>query len=392
MKALLVHNFYQRPGGEDQVFTAEADLLKSRGHEVLRYSTHNDKVSDKNVLSLAKITVWNGKAYRELRELLRQEQPHMVHLHNTFPLISPAAYYAAQAEGVPVVQTLHNYRLLCPDALFLREGRVCEDCLGRAVPWPGVVHACYRESRTASGVVAAMLAAHRTLDTWTEAVDTYIALTEFARQKFIQGGLPAQKIVVKPNFLHPDPGPGDGQGGYALFVGRLSPEKGVETLLAAWERLGAALPLRIVGDGPLAPEVMAAAERLEGIEWMGMQSKAQVLALMKAARFLVFPSVWYEGFPMVFAEACAVGLPVIAGDLGSMSSLVDHGRTGLHFRPGDPESLATQVKRTLNYPVELKQMRQEARKEFETKYTAEKNYWQLMEIYKSTAEKARVRT
>ncbi|MEW6635764.1 MAG: glycosyltransferase family 4 protein [Actinomycetota bacterium] len=392
VRTLLVHNFYQRPGGEDQVFAAEAGLLEARGHEVLRYSTHNDRVSGKSTPSLARDTVWNGTAYRELRRLVRRTRPRVAHFHNTFPLISPAAYYAVRAEGVPVVQTLHNYRLLCANALLLRDGRVCEDCLGRTMPWPGVVHACYRDSRPASGAVAAMLATHRVLGTWREAVDVYVALTGFARQKFIQGGLPEEKIVVKPNFLHPDPGPGDGRGGYVLFVGRLSREKGVETMLRAWERPGLKAPLKIVGDGPLAPEVRAAAGRLAGVEWLGRQSKAQVLALMKGARFMVFPSVWYEGFPMVFAEASAVGLPMVASDLGSMSSLVDDGRTGLHFRPGDAESLASRVVWLLNRPAQLEYMRRQARREFETRYTAEENYRRLMEIYELAIERARVRT
>ena len=388
MKAVLVHNFYQRAGGEDQVFAAEADLLESRNQEVVRYSVHNDRLTGQRKVSMASSTVWNGTAYRELRTLIRRERPQVVHFHNTFPLISPAAYYAARVESVPVVQTLHNYRLICPNALFLRKGKVCESCLGKKVPWPGVVHACYRNSRSASGAVAAMLTAHRAMGTWTGAVDVYIALTEFARQKFIQGGLPEERIVVKPNFLYSDPGPGDGNGGFALFVGRLSREKGMETLLPAWKNVGKSVTLKIVGDGPLAPEVMSASGRFRGIEWLGIQPKARVLELMKEARFLVFPSVWYEGFPMVFAESYAAGLPVIASNLGSMSSLVDHGRTGLHFKPGNPGNLIAQVKWALEHPAELARMRREARKEFEAKYTAEKNYSRLMEIYRLATEKS----
>ncbi len=245
---LLLHNRYQQPGGEDQVFAAEGNLLEAHGHQVLRYTRHNDQVTDQNPLALAGATVWNQAVYRELRTLIRRERPQVAHFHNTLPMISPAAYYAARAEGVPVVQTLHNYRLLCPNALFYRDGQVCEDCLGKAVPWPGVVHACYRESRASSGAVATMLTAHRAIGTWKKAVDMYVALTEFARQKFVQGGLPAEKIVVKPNFIEPDPGSGEGRGHYALFVGRLSQEKGVDTLLAAWEQLGEKVPLKIVGD------------------------------------------------------------------------------------------------------------------------------------------------
>jgi glycosyltransferase involved in cell wall biosynthesis len=354
--------------------------LEARGHRVLRYTVHNDQVAEMNRPALAKATVWNQVVYRELRGLIRRERPQVAHFHNTFPLISPAAYYAARAEGVPVVQTLHNYRLLCPNALFFREGRVCEDCLGKAFPWPGVAHACYRESRPASGTVAAMLFAHRTLGTWKGAVDLYVALTEFARRKFVEGGLPSEKIVVKPNFVDPDPGMGQGRGDYVLYVGRLSKEKGLDTLLAAREQFGEEVPLKLVGDGPLAPQVAEAARR-QKLEWLGQLPKDRVLGLMKEARALIFPSVWYEGFPMVIAEAYAVGLPVIASDLGSMSSLIDHRCTGLRFRPGDPGDLAAQVRWTVTHSELLDVMRQGARAKFEAEYAAERNHRLLLEIY-----------
>jgi glycosyltransferase involved in cell wall biosynthesis len=384
---LLLHNYYQQPGGEDQVFASEANLLEAHGHRVLRCVSHNDRVAKMSRPALAKSTIWNGRTYRELRALIRRERPQVAHFHNTFPLLSPAAYYAARAEGVPVVQTLHNYRLLCPNALFFRDGGVCEDCLGRAVPWPGVAHACYRGSRTSSGAVAAMLSTHRVAGTWSRAVDTYIALTEFANQKFVQGGLPAEHTTVKPNFVDPDPGMGDGEGGYVLFVGRLSQEKGVDVLLAAWERLQGRVPLKVVGDGPSASQVAKATKRLRGVEWLGRQPEELVRTLMKGARALIFPSVWYEGFPMVIAEAYAVGLPVIASDLGSMSSLIDHGRTGLLFSPGDSEGLTSQVEWASSHPAELRRMREGARAEFVAKYTAERNYQMLMKIYETTIER-----
>lgn len=387
---LLLHNPYQQPGGEDQVFAAERDLLEAHGHRVISYTLHNDRVAGMSRPALAKATVWNQAVYRDIRTLIRREVPQVAHFHNTFPLISPAAYYAARAEGVPVIQTLHNYRLLCPNALFFRDGRVCEDCLGKKIPWPGIVHACYRGSRSSSAAVATMLTAHRALGTWDQAVDVYVALTEFARKKFVQGGLPTEKIMVKPNFVHPDPGVGEGRGDYVLFVGRLSREKGIDTMLAAWEQLGGVANLKIVGDGPLAPKVAEAAKRFSNVEWLGRQPKDRVLELMKEARALLFPSVWYEGFPMVVAEAYAVGLPVVASDLGSMSSLVEHGRTGLHFRPEDPRDFATQVEWVMSCTTELKRMRGEVRAEFDAWYTAEQNYWTLTDIYRSAIKRSKI--
>jgi glycosyltransferase involved in cell wall biosynthesis len=390
MKILAVHNRYQRPGGEDQVFVDETTLLETRNHRVLRYEVHNDQVEHVDRLTLAKDTVWNTSAYRELRTIIRRERPDVVHFHNTLPLVSPAGYYAAKAEGVPVIQTLHNYRLLCPVALFFRDGRVCEDCMGKAVPWPGVVHGCYRGSRAASGVIATMLTVHRALRTWTEMVDVYVALTEFARNKFIEGGLPAGKIVVKPNFVAPDPGRGQGGGGYALFVGRLAPEKGTGTMLAAWDRLRTRVPLKIVGDGPLKDQVVRVAAKRSDVEWLGHRPVADVHALMRKADMLVFPSQWYETFGRVAAEAFAAGTPVIAANIGAVAELVEHGRTGLKFRPGDPEDLVTQVEWALSHSAELRRMREEVRAEFEAKYTAERNYRTLMEIYEAALERKKV--
>ena len=387
MNILMIHNRYQQPGGEDEVFFAEASLLESYGHQVVRYSTHNDRVAETNRLALAGNAIWNSSTYQELRALIRQERPLVAHFHNIFPLISPAGYYAAKAEGVPVIQTLHNYRLVCPYAPFLRDGRVWEDCMGKVIPWPGVVHRCYRESRAASAVVTAMLATHRASHTWTEMVDMYVVLTEFARRKFIEGGLPAEKLVVKPNFVYPDPGPGEGRGGYALFVGRLSPEKGIGTLLAAWERLREQIPLKVVGDGPLAELVASAASRHPYLEYLGYRPAEEVHGLLKEASVLIFPSEWYETFGRVAAEAFATATPVIAADIGAVAELVEHGRTGLRFRPGDPEDLAAQVGWVLAHPEEHSRLRWEARAEFEAKYTAERNYQMLMKIYESTLER-----
>jgi glycosyltransferase involved in cell wall biosynthesis len=391
MRLLIVHNWYKRYGGEDRVFESESNLLEANGQHVTKYVLDNESVDGMGRAALARVTIWNQRTYRELRALIRENRPDVAHFHNTFPLGSPALYYAARAEGVAVVQTLHNYRLLCPNALMFRDGHVCRDCVGKAIPWPGVVHACYRGSRQASGATAAMLATHRALGTWKKAVDVYITLSEFARKEFIHGGLPAEKIVVKPNFVQLDPGVGKGDGGYVLFVGRLSHEKGISTLLEASKRLGPEYPLKIVGTGPEAPEVKEFVGRYPWVEYLGTQNKAQVFAMMKDAQAMVFPSLWYEGCPLVIAESYATGLPVIASDLGVMSSVVQHGSTGLHFRPGDPGDLAAKIRWALTHPSELERMRRAARIKYEGNYAAQKNFEALMEVYRMAVGHVRVR-
>ena len=343
MKILQCHNFYQQPGGEDQVFHDEAHLLRSHGHEVIQFTRHNDAIRDMPSWQLAVRTVWNRQTLAELGETIRRERPALVHFTNTFPLLSPSAYFAARREGVKVVQSLHNYRLLCPNALFLRDGKACEACLGKLLAWPSVRHACYRNDRKATAAVAGMLAFHRALGTWNRAVDLYLALTEFGKRKFIQGGLPADKIAVKPNFAPSDPGPGKGIGGYAIFVGRLSAEKGIETLLASWTKSPPDLPLMIVGEGPLADRVREAMAVNPRIQWLGQQPSQHVIELIGAAMMLVLPSITYEGFPKTIVEAFSRGTPVVASNFGAMSELVDPNRTGLLFAPGDSKALSESV-------------------------------------------------
>lgn len=396
-KILVVHNGYLQAGGEDLVFAEETSLLEEHGHEVLRHRVHNELASKMGRTRLASKTIWNRSAYRELRALIRRERPGVVHFHNTFPLISPAGYYAAAAEDVPVVQTLHNYRLMCPNGLFFREGRPCEDCAGKSIAWPGVVHGCYRGSRSATALTATMFSVHRAFGTWSNMVDVYVALTEFARSKFVAAGVPEDRILVKPNFVNPDPGAGAGQGGYALFAGRLSPEKGVGTLLAAWEMMGEdAMPLKLAGDGPLSEPVRDAAGKNPRVEYLGYRSVEEVRRLMKEAALLVVPSEWYETFGRVAIESFAAGTPVVVAGIGAIAELVEHGRTGLHFRPGEAADLARQVRSLRDCPSELSWMRRDARIEFERKYTAARNYALLTGIYASatgrTAERAGART
>jgi glycosyltransferase involved in cell wall biosynthesis len=389
MKILLCHNFYQQAGGEDQSFAAEASLLESHGHQVLPFTIHNDVIHRMTRLGVARRTLWSRESYRALRRLIRCERPSIMHCTNIFPLISPSAYYAARAEGAAVVQSLRNFRLFCANAFFFRHGTVCEDCLKKKFPWPGILRGCYRNSRSASAVLAAMLGVHRLSRTWSRQVHRFFTLTEFARQKFIEGGFAGRLIAVKPNFIHPDPGSGTGDGRYAVFVGRLSPEKGLNTVLTAWRLLAGRIPLKIIGDGPMAEEARAAAAATAEIDWLGKKQPREVLALLGGASFLVMPSVGHETFGRTVIEAYAKGTPVVGSRLGAVAELVEDGRSGSLFTPGDPEDLARTIKELTEHPSTLAEMRREARRQYEEKYTAETNYRMLMTIYEEALAASR---
>lgn len=393
MTILMVHNYYRQrnPSGENTAFEAEVGLLRQYGHRVVLHTRSSDEIerySAPRKLGAALNTVWSSSTVRSLRGVIAAAEPRVAHFHNTFPLISPSAYWACRELGVPVVQTLHNYRLLCPSAVFFRDGAVCEDCLGKTLPWPGVVHGCYRGSRAATAVVGTMLTAHRLLGTWTDMVDIYVALTEFARRKFIQGGLPSEKIVVKPNVVAPDPGPGQHRGNYAVFIGRLTAEKGIHTLLEAWGRLRQRVPLKVVGDGPDADRVAEAVGRIAEVEWLGRKPLHEVYDLLGEATVLIFPTELYEGLPRTILEAYAKGTPVIAASIGGVAEVVEHGRTGLLFTPGDPQDLAAHVEWAWTHRGQMAEMGEEARRVYEANYTAESNYRQLMEVYDLAAARA----
>ncbi|MGC2530525.1 MAG: glycosyltransferase [Candidatus Acidiferrum sp.] len=388
MRILLVHNSYQQPGGEDVVVGQESRLLMGKGHSVCVYSRSNREVKElspaKRVL-LIKDIVYSSDSKREIKELLRKQRPELVHVHNTFMMISPSVFEVCHEVGIPVLQTLHNYRLLCPAWTLSRNGEICEDCITGSL-WNSVKHGCYRDSRVMTAAVAAMLKFHRFSGTWDDWVDGFVALSQFARKKFIEGGLPGQKIHVKPNFVHSDPGEKERPGKFALFVGRLSQEKGVETLLSAWSQLGRSYPLVVIGDGPLRGKLhfQASEQKIQAVTFKGWLPPAVTLEMMKQCAFLIVPSVWYEGFPMTIAEAFACGTPVLCSRLGGMQEIVDDERTGLHFEPGNAEDLAARVSQLLHEPDKLDAMGKAARKEYENRYTAERNYSLLMRIYEFT--------
>lgn len=374
MRILFVHNAYQHRGGEDSVVEAEIALLRSHGHAVETCFRSNDEVGGMPPLALARQTLWSDRTSRDLAGFVRRFQPDVIHAHNTFPLISPSLYWAADRAGVPMVQTLHNFRLMCLNALFMREGTVCEDCMGR-LPWRGVARACYRGSHAASAALAGMLTLHRGLGTYRSKVARYIALNEFCRGKFIEGGLPPERVVVKPNFVDFDmPEPVARAG--LLFVGRLSVEKGVATLAQAMAMLPDA-KLRVAGDGPEAGLL----DRVAGVTRLGSLPGEAVCQEMSRAAALVVPSIWYENFPRTIVEAFACGLPVIASRIGALADIVRDGETGLLSEPGNPRDLADKAAWALAHPEQMAAMGRNARAQYEAEFSAEVNYRRLMEIY-----------
>ena len=385
MKILQVHNRYQQAGGEDAVVYAEQVILQERGHEVSLFEVSNDDIRGPvSKLSTALSVGYSLSSKNSLAKNLMNFQPDIVHVHNFFPLLTPSIYDACQDAGIPVVQTLHNYRTICPGALLMRDGHICEDCVTGSA-YHAVLHGCYRGSRVGSLIVARMVEVHRKRKTWQEKVVRYIALTEFAKQKFVQAGFPVDKIAVKPNFAGSDiniTNPLRSEKLYALFVGRISKEKGIETLLKAWEQLS--LPLHVVGDGPLLSKIQSVESRL--VTSFGHMSSKNVGEKMAQSSFLVMPSEWYEGFPMVLVEAFAHGLPVVASRLGGMEEIVEDGKTGLHFDAGNHFDLAEKVQWMQEHPQECKKMGENARQDYLQRYTPEINYKMLIQIYNEAIE------
>lgn len=382
MKVLMLHNRYMVSGGEDHATAADVALLREHGHLVTLLEQDNSAIAELGKTRTAIGTLWSSRSRARVEKELRSGDYDILHVQNFFPLWSPSVYYAASRCRIPVVQTLHNYRLFCINSFLFRDNHVCEDCLGRTLPWPGIVHRCYRDSRAGSVVVAGMIGLHNMMGTWSSKVQMYIAVSEFARDKYISAGLPPEKIAVKPNFLHPAPSPGAGAGGYALYVGRLSPEKGIATLLDAWKAASKPIPLKIVGDGPLKDPVISSCHANPAVEYLGSKSPAEVMDLMGRAELLVFPSMWQETMGRTVMEAFAVGTPVLTSAIGPMLSMVVPDRNGFHFTPGDAASLRTQVEWCSRNLEQVRALREGALASFDEKYTGAFSARMLLSIYR----------
>jgi glycosyltransferase involved in cell wall biosynthesis len=383
MRILMLNNKYLQRGGEEVVFETEVEMLRSNGCEVDTLIEDNEKVQALGGLRTAARAIWSRESYRQVRAKLRSKPYDVMHVHNFFPLFSPSVYYAARAEGVPVVQTLHQYRLMCPVGTFFRDGKVCEDCANKFFPWPAVRHKCYRGSAAASAAVGGMLTGHRLAGTWRDLVTYYIALSEFGRRKFVEAGLPEEKVVIKPNFLPRAAKAGEGKGGYAVFVGRICEEKGVDTLLAAWRRIGNRLPLKIVGEGPYFDAAAEQVRDMDGVELLGWQDSEAVYRLIGDAECIVVPSRWYEGQPVVVIEALGMGTPLIISRIGPMKEFVEDKVSGLLFDPGNADDLASKIEWMIDNRDRHAAMRNAARSEFEARFSAERNFELMMDVYRA---------
>lgn len=386
MRILLVHNYYQQRGGEDVVVEQELALLRQKGHEAELFSVHNDTIQGwRQKAVTAALVVYNPWAKAALARRLGQFRPDVVHVHNFFPRLSPSIFDACREAAIPCVMTLHNFRILCPTSILFHDGNIHEESLTRSALW-ALRHRVYKSSFLATAPLVAMVDFHKWRGTWKRKVDLFIALTDFAKTKFVDGGLPAERIVVKANAVTdpfrgamPESGPRRG----ALYVGRLSNEKGIVPLLAAWK--GVDYPLRIAGDGPLRG--MCEAAQGKRIAYLGRLSREQVYAEMRRAAFLVLPSTCYEMFPMTLVEAHANGLPVIASNLGGLKSLLEDSVTGLGFSAGDPADLRAKVRLAIEHPDKMAAMGKNARARYEAAYTAERNYSNLMAVYERALAK-----
>ena len=411
MKIIQVHNYYQQAGGEDSVVASEKLMLQKYGNIVVPFYKTNDDIpfigKDKKVLasnffkllSVSLKTIWNHDIYAEFRGILRNEKPDIVHCHNTFPKISPSIYWACFKENVPVVQTLHNYRLLCPSANLFFNGEIYESSIGKLFPWQAVKDRVYRNSFAGTLVVALMLFFHRIIGTWKNKISIYIALTEFHKEKMIEGNLPKDLIMVKPNFITEESEPVkpyplriDMERPVFLFVGRLSPEKGCRVLLRAWQQIekkfGNNPLLLIVGDGPerVSLEELRDSLSLKETRFLGLQSRTQVKSLMARADLLIVPSLWYEGFPMTIVEALNRGLPVAASNIGSMQSIIVEGMNGFKFKPADISDIASCMKSVLESDDELREIRTKLINKPNMAYRSSGNLKSLLLIYKKAIE------
>jgi len=386
MNVLLVHNRYLIRGGEDECFDAEKELLSSHGVNVIEYVEDNKIIQQLGLIKTAIQTIWSFTTVKKLKNILQRNKIDLIHVHNFFPIISPSIFYAAKRANIPIVFTVHNQRLFCANGYFLRNQQICELCSNKIFNFPAIRYRCYRNSFFGSLIVAIMQGVHKWISTWNSEVDIFIALNEFSHNKLIENGIKEKIIEVKPNFVKDDFSEFNFEGDFALFIGRLSEEKGVNILLEAWNELENDISLKIIGDGNLSKNVDFFCKKHPNVEWLGRQSHHYVMEILSQAKVLIVPSIWYEGMPRVIIEAYSLGKPVIASRIGGIENMISED-VGYLFSPGDKNGLVKEVRKFLEKKDLVIKKSYAARSEYLNKYTPEKNFDLIMDIYKKAIRK-----
>ncbi len=388
MKVVLVHNFYQIAGGEDSVFKNEAEMLIRDGHEVVLYTKDNHAIKTTWQRMLVFFAcIFSIREFLQFWRFISLKKPDIVHVHNYFPLISPAVFYCCYLRKVPVVHTLHNFRAICPTAILAHQGKIEERSVRGSAFW-AVKSRVYKNSLLGSFSLYLMVSIHKKLGTWQRCVDKFICLTEFSKGKFTEAGWPIHKLSVKPNFLRSSAADIHPSKSGALYVGRLSEEKGIQVLLDAWKNIN--YPLTIVGDGPLKNLVVT--HDNPNITYVGFKSSAEVLELLQTAAFIVMPSTCYEGLPMVLIEAFSVGTPAIVSNIGGMKEVVQNEISGMHFKVADSEDLSKQVNKLIVNAKLLSDLSEGAKQNYLKHYAEEANCRVLVKIYESAIMECKRRT
>lgn len=379
---LMAHNYYQVPGGEDTVFHNEVNMLEKNGHKVTKYTRHNDEIKS-GVLSKLKLgidTIFSFKTYKEVKKLIDENDIDVVHVHNTLPLVSPSIYYAARAKRVPVVQTIHNFRLLCPGATFTRNGEICEDCVSKGLE-QSLMHRCYRGSLAQTFIMYAMLKFHRVIGTYDKI--NYITLTEFNKNKLLSLVKDESKIYVKPNFVEKIDKAERVLEDYFVYIGRLDDIKGINFLVETWKEIDQAIDLYVIGTGPEEEKVKKFIEEnnIKNIKLLGFMRREEAFKIIEKSRAIIVPSKWYEGFPMTIAESFSLGVAVIGSKIGNIESIIENEKNGLLFENSNKDNLKDAVE-CIFYNKELNQkLGNNAYKTFIRCYTDEVNYKKLQTIY-----------
>jgi glycosyltransferase involved in cell wall biosynthesis len=380
MKVLQVHNFYQQGSGEDTQMRQEAALMRFNGWEVLQYFVSNDAIDNLNSMQKIELGIgvfWSHKHYKAIRRLLRSERPNICHVHNFFPLISPSVFAACKSSRVPVVATIHNYRLMCANGLFLRNDMACEDCLSKTM-FNGIKHACYRNSKSLTAIAAAAFEAHHALNSWNRNVTRFIALTSFMKEKLVQKGIESEKIYIKPNFIQSGNLPIRTQGEHLLFVGRLDRVKGADMIKNIAESRPNII-IRVLGEGVLKDSFHG----LPNVKLLGQQPHEKVLEEISQCRAVVLPTRFYEGMPLSVIEAFACGKPVITTNHGALPEMVTPEITGWLFEPNNLEDLLRCVDQATSQNFDAASFEMACLDAYQTNYSVSENFDLLSSIYQS---------